>query len=227
MIRLAVVLALGAAACTDFATPAELTKPTILAITADPPIVAPGASAQLTTVVIDANGVMAGLTERHSLVETYPGVPPMGRVETTEGGARYVAPDPVPPLPENAPPIDSVQIEIDTPEGTLTAIKVMPVAAVTASNPVISRLTVGGSDALAGPVTLAREAAVAIEVAIEPPAGEDARFAWYTSAGLIEKYQSTPAELVAAEEAKQGWLFVVVRDGLGGVVWHGVEVTVE
>jgi hypothetical protein len=220
-------LALGAAACTDFATPAELTKPTILAITADPPIVAPGASAVLETVVIDAGGVMLGLTERHALVETYPGIPPMGRLEQVGDEVRYIAPDPVPPLPDNAPPLDSVQFEIDTPEGTLRAIKVMPVAAVTATNPVISRLTVGDSDALAGPLTLARDAALAIEVAIEPPAGGDARYAWYTSAGLIEKYQSTPAELVAAEDARRGWLFVVVRDGVGGVAWHGVEVTVE
>ena len=40
---LVAIAALAAAACTDFATPAELTKPTILAVTAEPPVVAPGA----------------------------------------------------------------------------------------------------------------------------------------------------------------------------------------
>ncbi len=227
MVRLAVVLLVGAAACTDFATPAELTKPTILAITAEPPVVAPGASSVLETIVVDAGGVMTGLTQRHQLIETYPGVPPMGRVERVGDEVRYVAPDPIPELPDNALPLDSVQIEIDTPEGTLRAIKVMPVTTVTAANPTITRLTVGDADGLAGPLTLARNTPVAIDVAIEPAAGEDARFAWYSSAGGIERYQSTPAELVAAEEARQGWLFVVVRDGAGGVAWHGVEVTVE
>lgn len=226
----AVLAAVLAAGCTDFATPAELTKPTILAITAEPPVVAPGASSVLETVVVDGTGVLDGLTQRHALVETYPGVPPMGRLEDDGGVLRYIAPDPVPELPDDAPPLDSVQIDVDTPAGTLRAVKLMLVSsAVTTANPVISRLRVGDTDALAatGPIVLAREAAVALDVAIEPPAGDDARFAWYSSAGLIERYQSTPSELVGAEEARSGWLFVVVRDGVGGVVWHGVPVTVE
>lgn len=226
---LPVLLAL-AAGCTDFATPAELTKPTILAITAEPPVVAPGASSVLETIVVDGTGVLGGLTQRHALVETYPGVPPMGRLDDSGGVLRYVAPDPVPELPDDAPPIDSVQIDVDTPTGTLRAIKLMLVtdAAVTA-NPVINRLVIGDVDALAatGPIVLAREQAVQIDVGTEPPAGDDARFAWYASAGGIERYQSTPTELVAAEEARSGWLFVVVRDGAGGVAWHGVPVTVE
>ena len=225
---LALPLVAAAAACTDFATPAELTKPTILAITAEPPVVAPGASSVLETVVVDRNGVLAGLTQRQSLVETYPGVAPMGRVEVDGGEVRYVAPDPVPELPDDAPPLDSVQIEVDTADGPLRAVKLMLVTdAVATANPTIDRLTVNGVDALTGPVTLGRNAAAAIDVGIDPPAGEDATFAWYTSAGLIERYQSTPAELVAAEDATSGWLFVVVRDGVGGVAWHGVPVTVE
>jgi hypothetical protein len=220
----------AAAACTDFATPAELTKPTILAVVADPPVVAPGESAVLDTVVVDATGVLTGLTQRHKLVETYTGVPPMGTLDTSGGELRYIAPDPLPPLPESTPALDSVQIDVDSPDGTvLRTIKVMLVTdAIATENPVISRLTVNGADALAGPVTVARNAEVALDVATEPAAGEDARFAWYTSAGLIEKYQSTPTELVASEDAlSAGWLFVVVRDGVGGVAWHGVQVIVE
>jgi hypothetical protein len=215
--------------CTDFATPAELTKPTILAVTADPPIVAPGASADLTTVVVDGSGVIAGLTQRQMLVETYPGVPPMGRLEVEGDTVRYIAPDPVPPLPENAPALDSVQIDIETPDAVLRTVKVMGVQAGTFANPVLARFTVNGVDALTAtaPITLARNAAVTIDVAIDPPATDMARFAWYSSAGLIEKYQSTPTELVAAEVASQGWLYVVVRDGALGVVWRGVEIVVE
>ncbi len=211
------------ASCTDFATPAELTRPTILAVTAEPPVVAPGGQTELSVVVVDAGGVLTGLPARWSLVETYRGVPPMGSL----AGSTYTAPDPLPPLPPNAPPIDSVQLEVDTGEGTLRAIKVIPVVALAATNPAITAFTVGADDGLAGPLTVARDAALELAVVTDPPAGDDARYAWYSSAGGIERYQSNPTTMVAAEAATRGWVFVVVRDGKGGVAWRGVEVIVE
>ncbi len=223
----AAAIALAAAACTDFASPAELTKPTILAVIADPPVVQPGAQATFETIVVDANGVLGPLPTRHTLIETYPGVPPIGRIEEDAGGARYIAPDPVPPLPGNAPPLDSVSVAIDGPEGTLTAIKVMAVLPTTAANPTIASLTIGDGDALAGPVTVARGAAVALAVTSDPPAGDDARFAWYSSAGEIAYYQSTPTEMIAAEEPGMRMLYVVVRDGRGGVAWRAVQIEVQ
>ena len=212
----------GAAGCTDFASPAELPRPTILAVVAEPPVVAPGQTTQLSVAVADASGPLTP-TVRWSLVETYRGVPPMG----TLAGATYTAPDPVPALPPNAPPIDSVQLEVDVGGTTLTALKAVPVLDVARANPTLTTFTVGDGDALAGPLTVARGATLALTVAIDPPAGEDARYAWYSSAGAIEKYQSNPTTMIAAEDATTGWLFVVVRDGLGGVAWRGVEVTVE
>jgi hypothetical protein len=213
-----------AAACTDFASPAELTRPTILAVTADPPIVAPGAQSTLSVAVVDGNGPIEGVTARWSLIETYRGIPPMG----TLAGTTYTAPDPVPALPENAAPVDSVKLELDVGGTTLVAIKVMPVASVAgAANPTIAALRIGDADGLAGPLTLARSSLQALEVTTEPAAGTDARYAWYSSAGAIEKYQSNPTTMTANDEAGAGWLFVVVRDGKGGVAWRGVEVTVE
>lgn len=225
-VALALLLAAG---CTDVAGPAELTKPTILAITAEPPIVAPGASAELTAIVVDGSGAIAGLTQRQKLVVTYPGVPPMGRLEEDSGTVRYIAPDPVPPLLAAEPALDSVQIDIETPDEILRTIKVLGVQAGTFANPTLARFTVNGVDALTatGPITLARNAPVTIDVAIEPAATDLARFAWYTSVGLIEEYQSTPTELVASAVAVEGWLFVVVRDGALGLVWRGVEIVVE
>lgn len=219
---LAVVL-LGAAACTDFATPAELTKPTILAVTADPPVVAPGAHTELSVVVVDGTGVLTSLPTRWQLVETYRGVAPMG----TLAGSTYTAPDPIPTLPANALPVDSVALEVDTAIGTLAAIKAVPVASVAAANPVIAAFTVGTGDALAGPLTVARGATLDLSVVSDPPAGDNARFAWYSSVGAIERYQSTPTTMIASDVATTGWVFVVVRDGQGGVAWRGVEVTVE
>lgn len=212
-----------AAACTDFATPAELQKPTILAVTAEPPVVAPGAQTELAVVIADASGVLTDLPTRWSLVETYRGVAPMG----TLTGSTYHAPDPIPTLPPDAPPIDSVKLEIDTADGTLAAIKAVPVASLTAVNPVIATFTVGTGDALAGPLTVARGQTLDMNVVTDPPTGDGARFAWYSSAGAIARYQSNPATMIASDAATTGWLFVVVRDGRGGVAWRGVEVTVQ
>src|SRR5512135_2159121 len=50
------VLLLGA--CADFATPAELTKPTVLAVIADPPLVPPGAESALSVVLVGPDGPM-------------------------------------------------------------------------------------------------------------------------------------------------------------------------
>ncbi|HVV83204.1 MAG TPA: hypothetical protein VHE35_08990 [Kofleriaceae bacterium] len=215
--------AAAGAGCTDFATPAELTKPTILAVIAEPPIVAPGAQTELSVAVVDGTGVLMDLPARWSLVETYRGVPPMG----TLTGSTYTAPDPIPTLPPNAPPIDSVQLEVDTSAGTLTAIKAVPVASVDAANPTIDTFTVGASDALAGPITVTHGATLDLDVVTDPPATADARYAWYSSVGDIEQYQSNPTTMIAADQAKSGWMFVVVRDGKGGVTWRGVAVTVE
>lgn len=218
----ALALGLAVAGCTDFATPAELTKPTILAITAEPPVVAPGQTTELAVAVADGSGLLE-VAPRWSLVETYRGVPPMGSLASST----YTAPDPVPTLPPNAPPIDSVQLELDVGGTTLTAIKVVPVVEAARANPAIEAFTVGAGDALAGPLTVPRGATLDLAVTTDPAAGEEARYAWYSSAGAIEAYQSNPTTMVASDEAKTGWLFVVVRDGLGGVAWRGVEVTVE
>ena len=75
-LRAAGLLVLGgliAAGCTDFASPAELTKPTVLAVIAEPPVVAPGEPTDLTAVIVDGSGELTGLPVRWSLIETYRG----------------------------------------------------------------------------------------------------------------------------------------------------------
>ncbi len=227
--RLAVVLlSVLLAACTDFATPASLEKPTILAVTAEPPVVAAGEASRLDTVVVDGSGVLIGLTRTYALIETYPGVAPLGRLEEDDLGVRYIAPDPVPARPGNPPPLDTVQITIDGVGATpLTAIKVMVIAPISTRNPVITGLTIGPSDGMTGTVVVRRGETLPLMVVTDPPPGDQARFAWYTIAGTIERYQSNPAELVVDDEAESGWLFVAVRDGQGGVAWRGTELSVE
>lgn len=222
---LAPVALLGLASCTDFASPAELTKPTVLAIIAEPPLVAPGASAELELVVVGPDGPIepAGLQWR--MIETLPGVPPFGAIEPGDDGtATYTAPDPLPDLPEGAPPLDSVEVTIETDDLTVTAVKVMAVTDLPAANPAITSMVVGEVEASDG-MNVVAGVTYPLEVEIDPPAGPDAAYAWYSTVGTIERYQSTPTELVAGGD--DGWLFVVVRDGRGGIAVRGVEITVE
>jgi hypothetical protein len=216
-----------AAGCTDFATPAELTKPTILLVVAEPPIVAPGGTTELSVVIAGPDGPMSPTEARWRLTETLPGVPPFGSVEPGEPGrATYTAPDPVPALPEGVPPLASVELTIDADATSLVAIKALPVADLPSGNPSISALAIG-EQVVGDEVTLEAGEIYPLDVGTVPAAGESATYAWYSTVGEIAYYQSNPCELIAAEEPTQGWLFVVVRDGRGGGAWRGVHVTVE
>lgn len=224
MSRLACVLVLAAAACTDFATPNQLAKPTIIAVVSDPPIVPPGATAAVSVVLADATGVVVAPPTTWTLVEAYPGVAPLGTISGDAAGATYTAPATLPDRGD-IPPVDTASVTVETADGPLTAIKAMPVIDVAAANPTLTALDVGGASALDG-ATVARGATVALSVTTDPAPTDDARFAWYTPVGDIKYYQSNPCELVVPDDAVSGPLIVVVRDGKGGVVWKQITLTV-
>jgi len=225
---LASTLALAAAACTDFATPQQLESATIIAVVADPPLVAPGDQARLTIVVADQTGVLTLPPATWQLGEAFPGVAPMGTVTGDATGATYTAPATVPPRPDSVPPLDSIEVSVETPDGPRTAIKAMPVVPGAAANPAITALAVGADDAMAGTVIVAKGDTRMLSVTTDPPMdAETTRYAWYTSVGTIKYYQSNPCELVVDQDAASGPLIVVVRDGVGGVVWRSVTLQVE
>ena len=227
--RLLVVSTLLFAGCTDFPTPAELTKPTILAIVAEPPLVAPGETTELSVVLAGPDGPMTASAVDWALIENLPGLPPFGALEPLgDGRAIYTAPDPLPDLPDNAPPATSVAVAVTAGETRIEAVKIVVVADIPAVNPRITALAVGPEVVPAGgAVTLAAGQPYYLDVGVAPPPGEDAAFAWYSTVGEIERYQSNPCELVASPDPDTGWLFVVIRDGRGGVTWRAVEATVE
>jgi hypothetical protein len=163
-----------------------------------------------------------------ALVETLPGVPPFGEVSPGDApeSATFTAPDPLPPQPEGAPPVSTVQATVTAGEETIVVVKAMIVADLPSANPEIAALAIGG-EVVDGSVALTAGATVPLDVGTEPAASDDAFYAWYSTVGTIEDYQSNPCELVVADEARDGWLFVVVRDGRGGVAWRGVRATVE
>jgi hypothetical protein len=216
---------LSAAACTDFATPNLLENPSIIAVVADPPVVAPGGTATLTAVVADATGIIT-VPATWSLVPAYPGVAPLGTITEGAGEAGlYTAPEVVPDRGMSIPPVDAISVTVETSVGPKTAIKAMPVLAATTTNPTITRLTVAGTEVDAAiPVA---PGTYQLQIELSPAPTEDTRYAWYSPLGEIERYQSNPCDLVVADDATTGPLIVVARDGAGGVAWRAVELTVE
>jgi hypothetical protein len=213
--------------CDDFATPAELERPQILGIASDPASIDEGESATLTILVADSAGEVETPTVMWDVVPPAPNTLPIGSVDVaSDGTVTYTAPDSV----AQNPTIAQVQATVVTPDQEpLVALKGMLITSVLIGNPTISELSASGastSDLLSDDLMMSTGTPITLEVATVPGLGEDARFAWYSTIGEIEQYQSNPTELVA-EEAGDGWLFVVVRDGSGGIAWHKVRVQVQ
>jgi hypothetical protein len=213
--------------CSDFDPPALLSRPTVLAVVADPPVVAPGQSATLTLVVIGPDGLRPTAAATWLMSETYAGVPPLGTVVgLPDGRARYTAPAVLPALPANAPPLDSVEVDLTLEDGRPTStVKGLLVADLARTNPVIATLTAGGA-AVTDRITIPAGQAVPLELAVTPAAGDQTTYAWYASIGEIKTYQSNPTS-ITAKTTGDGWLFVAVRDGALGVAWRGVPLTVQ
>jgi len=206
--------------CTDFATPAELESTQILAIQSEPASLMPGATATLEIFVADQDGPVADPAVTWT-IQPQVGLPALGTLIDDGSTVQYTAPE---ILPQD-PTLVTVEARLDTADATLVAIKAMLIGGPPLSNPEILGITV--DDTLAsGPVTLAagQESTIAVELA-EPPS-DDVSYAWYARPGTIDEYRSSPTLLVAPEEAGEGWLIVVVRDG-GGTSYHSVPVRVQ
>jgi hypothetical protein len=220
-----VAAAIGCAAggCKEFATPADLDRDQILAIVTEPPSVGLGERSAVSILVAGPSGELAPAVG-WSMMELAAGVAPVGSVEVDpDGGATYLAPDQRPP---ELPTAGLLRAEVASASEPMIGVKAVVVGEVGLANPVVAGFSADGEDLLASPeITAAAGDAVAIAVELDAPDDDDAMFAWYTSLGTIERYRSNPTELVA-DEVGEGWLFVVVRDGLGGVAWRKAHLTV-
>jgi hypothetical protein len=227
MFRCLVPALVLAAACESFPTPAQLDHATVLAVIADPPIMAPGGTSHLTVVAADGNGPLTP-TASWTIVPTYPGVPPMGTVTANaDGSATYHAPDPVPTLPPKTLPADSVQVTVAT-DPAVIAVKLVGVASgVASANPRITDVTLGGVSIAGGSGSIGIRATADLVVVTDPVADEHWTFAWYSTVGEIKHYQSNPAPIVGADAAHDGWIHVVVRDGAGGAAVASMPVSVR
>lgn len=218
------VIGVVATGCEEFATPAELDRPQILAIVAEPPAVRPGESSTVTILVAGPDGIVEQPAVTWRAASISPEVPPIGMVSAgNDGSATYRAPDTQPP---DNPALALIEATVEAGrEAPLVGNKAIAVGSIVLANPTLTRFEGAERDLLATPeLALQVGAPVPLEVDIEGGFFEEASVSWYATAGVIEQYRSNPTEILA-EETGDGWLFVVVRDGRGGVVWRQVRIT--
>ncbi len=204
-------LAAGAlTACSDFDTPAQLPHPQILAVVAEPPIVAAGERAALSVLVAGPDGPMAPALTWSAPV-----------VVDGDGQAWFEAPV------DAAPGFATVEVTATLADGTaLSAEKAVGVGRVPADNPVIAQIRVDGAPVQDAAV-LHRDWVAELSADVSPAPTADAMFAWYATVGELSFYRRTPAELETPSEALTGHLFVVYRDGFGGVAWRHVPLEID
>lgn len=214
----------AASGCSDFSTPAELDRPQILVMVAEPPAVPLRESAQLSIVVADGTGELTNTDVQWDVAAQVAGLPPLGSIEQGSDAVTYHAPEALPSLPELA----MVQATVTVGDEQLVGLKGVVIGPLPLANPIINGVSADGADVMTAGVVEVRPGQAA-ELAVSVDAAPDAElsFAWYSTLGEIEQYRSSPTELVAPEQTGDGWLFVVVRNDTGGATWHKLQLSVR
>jgi hypothetical protein len=203
---------IAAAGCDDFATPAELAAPRIIALTSEPAAVEAGAEAIIDAVVAGPDGVIA--TRAAWSLET-----PVDGVTLFDDGADHIA-----VAAEVAETTVTLRAEVEVDGVRLVGIRALSVGGVSRANPTID-LRLDG--AAAGPdLTLPLADEIEIAVVADPPTiddggdGDGGAVSWFATEGEIELYRRNPAVLETPDVSGTGMLLAVYRDGLGGVAWQ-------
>ena len=213
-------IAVASAGCEDFATPAELDRPQILAMASEPASVAPGERARLSLLVAGPEGPIAPDAVTWRLTTT-PGVPELGRVERDGAETWYVAPAAV----DDDPTGTLIQADVTAGDAVLIGVKAMVVSELELENPAVTALERDGA-AIGDPeLRVRRGVRFELAVALEPEATDDLEVSWYSTSLTIEKYRSHPTEVEVPDDAEDGWLVAVARDR-GGVGWLAIPVAV-
>lgn len=218
------ILGVVSTGCEEFATPAELDRPQILAIAAEPPAVRPGESSTITILVAGPEGAVEEPAVTWRATSISPEVPPVGTVSVgNDGSVTYLAPD---TQPADNPALALVEASVEAGrESPLVGNKAIAVGSIVLANPTVTVFEADGADLSTAPELALRVGTpVSLEVDVEGGFFEEGSVSWYATAGVIEQYRSNPTEILA-EEPGDGWLFVVVRDGRGGVSWRQVRIT--
>ncbi|MEM9488460.1 MAG: hypothetical protein AAGC55_04920 [Myxococcota bacterium] len=212
--------------CDDFASPAELERNQLAAIRAEPPGVMADGQSSLEVLVLGPDGAVDEVDATWSTVATTPDVPAIGRVDAAADATHFIAPEQVDEVT-----IASVEVRVATDGDELVGVKTITVG-VPLDNPTIRAVTAAGQTVADGEqvaVGFGDEMALAVDFESQSaPESEDveATYAWYSTVGTIARYLDRDPVL-EADETGTGWVYVVARDGLGGVAWQGFRLTIE
>jgi hypothetical protein len=197
--------------CSEFASPAELDRPQILAIRSEPASVGLGESAELSILVADQDGPVEDLQPSWEIVDQA-GAPALGSLEIAGDGVRYQAPGEASPFPTAT----TIQATVEVDGTVLTGLKLMVIGGPALENPRINELLVDGT-AAGDELVVSAGQELTLDLEIDPPADDETTYSWYARPGTIEEYRSIPTVFQAPDEGEQqGWLFAVVRQG-GGI----------
>ncbi len=203
-------LMVTATGCPDLRTSAELSEPQILALVASPPCVAAGDVAALDVVVA---GPAGAILPRDVVWSVPPGA--AGSIESS-GGVSMVR------AAADAATGATFEIDAAIDVGTAAPLRGFRTVRVGGgcANPIIDAVLIDGVPASASDdVLVGRGDSVALDLSVDGGLADGSRVSWFTTAGKIELYRHTPTKLIADSEAGTGILYVVYRDGLGGVAW--------
>jgi hypothetical protein len=211
-----ILLLFLAGACSDLSTPADLDREQVLAVRASPPVLLPGGSVVLDTLVAGPQGPLLGSVS-WQLPLAIPGVSiselPSG--ETLLSCADGVVVD------------EAVQLNIAIELGdgqVLLAQKSVSIENQAAENPMIRAIRIEG-------IEVAPDESVAVETGervISVDVDAATRVAWYSSLGEIQYYRSAETILeLQPEDTGGGWIAAVVRDEDGGVSWQSFRIEVD
>lgn len=204
MIRAALCL-LICAGCPSLPTAAQLGEPQILALVAEPPCAPAGGSASLSALVAGPDGAIA--PDRTSWSAAADG-------QITVSGDQVV-------VSADAPAGATMEIEVEVAVGEtiLRGFRSFRVGA-DCANPHVADVVVDDASA----TVLTARANVDLDVRVDR--GSASSVAWFTTAGKIDLYRQAPTKLVVGDRDGDHVLFVVVRDGAGGVGYLERTVTV-
>jgi len=212
MLLRSVVLIVCATGCPNLPTASELGEPQILALVADPPCIQPGASAHLEALVAGPSGTLVPSSIVWSV--------PAGSVGAIEASTVRAAVD--------ASPGAQIEVDVAVDAGGVTLRGFRTLTVGVCANPVLAGITVDGVPApVSGALAMLSNTSVDLDVSIDGGLAAESVVSWFSTAGTIRLYRHTPTELVVRDAPGTGALYVIYRDGNGGVAWleRGVQVT--
>jgi len=207
----AAALAMG---CTDFAGPAELAQTQILAVRAVPPAIVAGGTSDLEILIAGPDGDVQPDRLRWRVM------PGSGGIVSDGGTLR---------APANLDKLQLAEVEVvATVAGEeLIAVKYVGLGVpAPTSNPVIQSIAVDQRPIAEDRMAIA--AGTTIELSAEIAGGTSSDiYLWYATAGDVDDYRESQTRWTAPAQPGGVFLYLVYRDGVGGVDWRRLEITVE